>query len=103
MAKLTPRTKNLIGVKAREQMTQREWDKLHGRYITLMSELEPILKEAANLRDEIESYEMDDTLKPLFDIAEGIVHNLRAASSGDPDGGMWWILQHADDFDDESY
>lgn len=99
---LTEKTKRLMGVKRGETMTHDVWDKIHGRYMMLLKDLEPILEEASDLRSEIQSYDADsDLMERLHELSHGIVTNLGNASSLDPEGGIWWILQHPRAFLDE--
>ena len=99
---VTETTKRFMGVKGNEIMTHYAWDKIHADYMRLLDDIEPVYKEAIRLRNLIEDdYDTSDPrLEPLAKIANGIVTNLHKASSKDPEGGIWWILQHSQDFKD---
>lgn len=104
MINLTVKTKYMMGARSMKRnmvMDEPTWTKIHVEYMKLMSDLEDIMKRAVRLRDELDQYDSPEPITDMKDIAQGIVRNLINASSGDPQGGMWWILQHPHDFDTE--
>lgn len=93
--------KKLSGLKAQDGLTAHAWDKFQVRYMKLLDEHQKLFDKAVALRDDLDEYRRTGELETeVADIAQGIVENLIMASTRDPDGGIWWILQYATKFNE---